>query len=179
MGGADVGLAGVIGMRGRGVRASRCGLPAGAAGRALLALALLTAALALPAFAADLPPLQPVTLPDPVATPRAVLSLVAGSAEAEPIAPAAPTPAQAEHPARLPVLAANCLSCHPKLGTKSRGGFAPLGGAGLVDLSRLLPVRIEAALRAFRASPRAGTVMPRIARALDDDDIAALAHAFR
>ncbi|WP_085317998.1 c-type cytochrome [Derxia lacustris] len=135
-------------------------------------------ALPAPAPAADA---EPGALPPLVAAPlqaeRGVLSLVAGSAEAEPLPPPPPSTAQLAAAQRLPVLVANCLSCHPARNSRNRS-FDSLG-APLADLSRLAPARIEAGLRAFRARPEAGSVMPRIARALDDDDIAALARAFR
>ena len=107
-----------------------------------------------------------------------IAGLLADGALAEAAAPASDgASVHAGVPAaRIAPLAANCLVCHPARPADLRGLDRPL--VPLADLGRLPPDRIEAALRAFRANAAAGTVMPRIARALDDADIAALATAF-
>lgn len=71
--------------------------------------------------------------------------------------PALPTP-----------LALSCLTCH--------GG--PDADRHAVDLDTLSASRIAAELYAFRDGTREGTVMPRLAKALSDDDIAQLSRAF-
>lgn len=60
----------------------------------------------------------------------------------------------------------SCAACHGPEGHSV--GAIPA-------LDRLAAADIVAALRAFRAETRQGTVMPRIAKGLDDADLAAIA----
>ncbi len=73
-------------------------------------------------------------------------------------------PREARHdalPSATTALALACRTCH--------------GGPGMerhaVDLDRLAPAEIAESLRAYRDGRREGTVMPRIARGLDEVDI--------
>ena len=65
-------------------------------------------------------------------------------------------------------LALSCLTCHA----------GPDADRHAVDLSTRAPDAIANALREYRDGARAGTVMPRLARGLGEDDIERLAHAF-
>lgn len=65
----------------------------------------------------------------------------------------------------MSALALGCLTCH-------RG---PDDDRHATDLSVLSSTEIARHLHAFRSGEREGTVMPRLARGLDDADIEALA----
>ena len=87
-----------------------------------------------------------------------MLSACAGTASRAPSATTMPqTP-----------LALSCLTCHA----------GPDADRHAVDLGTLAPDEIERALREFGDGTREGTVMPRLARGLDADEITRLAHAF-
>jgi cytochrome c553 len=66
-------------------------------------------------------------------------------------------------------LANACAACHGPEG-RSQGAIPSLDG--------LTSDEFIAALKAFRAATRTGTIMNRIARGLDDTDIAAVAAYF-
>lgn len=65
-------------------------------------------------------------------------------------------------------LSLSCPVCHG----------APGQSSAVPSLDALSAAQIETALRAYRDGSREGTAMPRLARALSDADIAALARAF-
>lgn len=64
----------------------------------------------------------------------------------------------------MPALALSCEACH--------------GGGAIAALHTGDPAAMIEALQAYREGRRPGTVMPRLARGLDDEDIAALARWF-
>jgi sulfide dehydrogenase cytochrome subunit len=66
-------------------------------------------------------------------------------------------------------LAYACAACHGPDG-HSQGAIP--------SIHRLSPAEFVAALQAFRAGTRPGTVMSRIAKGLDDTDITAVAEYF-
>lgn len=76
---------------------------------------------------------------------------------------AAPAAAQA------PLAAEGCIACHGPSGS-GQGSIAALAGRDANDLA--------AAMRAFRANERPGTIMGRIARGYTDAEIAAIAAYF-
>lgn len=122
--------------------------------------------------------------------------LLASPSCASAAAPAS-TPATAAAPMPTP-LALSCTGCHvssltqvepepaPASELKSEPdpapdpapGPEPPAVAAMAGLERLTPAQIALTLRAYASGARAGTVMPRLAPALDDDDIAALAAYF-
>jgi cytochrome c553 len=67
--------------------------------------------------------------------------------------------------ARGTALADACAACHGPYG-RSQGAIP--------SLDKLPPEDVVAALQAFRTGGRPGTVMNRIAKGLDDDDISAV-----
>ena len=71
--------------------------------------------------------------------------------------------------ARGAILAQACVTCHGP-GGHSQGAIPSLATLSSAD--------IIAALQAFRAETRQGTVMYRIAKGLDDTDITAVATYF-
>jgi sulfide dehydrogenase cytochrome subunit len=81
----------------------------------------------------------------------------------------AAAPALAEGTPTGPMAAQGCVGCHGA------------NGAGIGSNIRLAgreAAEIEAALRAFRANERPGTIMPRIARGYTDAEITAVAAHF-
>jgi cytochrome c553 len=72
-------------------------------------------------------------------------------------------------PERGAALAYACVTCHGPEG-RSQGAIPSLTALSSAD--------ITTALQAFRAETRPGTVMHRIAKGLDDADIAAVATYF-
>lgn len=78
-------------------------------------------------------------------------------------------PAAAQGPAAAPLAAQACLGCHGP----GAGGAAPVPGIAGRPASDL-----SAAMIAFRANQRPGTIMGRIARGYTDAEIAALAAHF-
>lgn len=94
------------------------------------------------------------------------LAWLAGTMSALGAAAGTAAPACAPMPPPPSPLGLSCLTCH--------AGPARSGeGAG--PLSSLAPSTLAQALRAFRDGQRTGTVMPRLARPLSDEDIAQLA----
>lgn len=69
-------------------------------------------------------------------------------------------------PAQAPLAAQSCLGCHGAVG----GPILALAGRPAAE--------IMAAMTAFRANQRAGTIMGRIARGFTDAEIAAVAADF-
>ena len=88
---------------------------------------------------------------------RAALGLV--------LALAVPTAAAAQ----APLAAQGCLGCH---------GANGAGAAAIPGLAGRTAAELSAAMRAFRANERPGTIMGRIARGYTDAEIAALAAHF-
>jgi cytochrome c553 len=82
-----------------------------------------------------------------------------------------PNVATAADPATLrgPALANACAACHGPDG-RSQGAIPSIDNLPAEDFS--------AALKAFRAEARRGTVMNRIAKGVDDAEISALASYF-
>lgn len=71
--------------------------------------------------------------------------------------------------AQAPLAAEGCLGCHGPAGS-GQGSVAALAGRDANELA--------AAMRAFRANERPGTIMGRIARGYTDAEITALADYF-
>lgn len=71
--------------------------------------------------------------------------------------------------AQAPLAAEGCIGCHGPSGS-GQGSIAALAGRDANELA--------AAMRAFRANERPGTIMGRIARGYTDAEIAAIAAYF-
>ena len=110
-------------------------------------------------------------------TPLA-LGLSPAAAEDAPSA----APIRDRYALRADPLALSCLGCHAPdiesapMATAASGTAA--NAVGLRDLSTLDVAELRDALRAWRAGDRPGTVMPRLAKGLTDDEIERLSRSF-